>query len=126
MASINGKATEWTPNPDRERRLYEILAAYFDAVESGQSPDRQEWLARYPDLAEKTTTFLDDQDRLLKPPEPLRPIEEKAAFEDSSSALAPTLAVVAEGLLPDPCPRTEPAHGSPDDPSGVTIRYLGD
>ena len=37
--------------PERERRLDEILVAYLEAVELGENPDRQELLARHPDLA---------------------------------------------------------------------------
>src|SRR5271156_3780919 len=58
--------------PDRERRLCEILAAYFEFVEDGHSPDRTEWLARYPDYADEIGRFFDDQERLLRLTTPLR------------------------------------------------------
>ena len=40
------------PNDDPElrRRFEAILGAYFEALDAGQSPDRQELLARHPDL----------------------------------------------------------------------------
>jgi len=38
------------------------LAAYIEAVETGQQPHRHEWLARYPDLADELTVFLDNRD----------------------------------------------------------------
>ncbi len=63
---------------DTERRLCEVLAAYFEAGKAGQAPERQEWLARYPDLAEQLTAFLEQQDRLLCLTEPLRTITEAA------------------------------------------------
>ena len=90
-------------------------------VESGEAPDRAEWLARYPDLADEINGFLDDQDGLLKLTEPLRPIAE-AARDDSS----PTLGVVTDDLVPDPCPETEPANGSAGYPAGTKVRYIGD
>ena len=78
MASDLGAVAGREPgrDRDRERQLFEILAGYFEAVEAGQAPDRSEWLARYPDWAEEIARFLDDQDRLLKLTEPLRPIGE--------------------------------------------------
>ena len=67
---------------DFERRLCEILAAYYEAVEAGQVSDRAEWLARYPDLSDAAGRFLDDQDRLLALTEPLRPTVEEAATSE--------------------------------------------
>ncbi len=62
-----------------QRRLCEILAAHYDVVEAGQVSDRAQWLARYPDLADEAGRFLDDQDRLLKLFEPLRPTVDDVA-----------------------------------------------
>src|SRR5262245_11794575 len=36
----------------RDRLLDEVVTAYLKAVESGEAPDRDEWLARHPDLAD--------------------------------------------------------------------------
>ena len=36
----------------RDQRVNEVLAAYLKAVEAGEKPDQQEWLARYPELAD--------------------------------------------------------------------------
>ena len=38
-------------------------------------PPTAEWLARYPEWAKEIAVFLDDQDRLLRLTEPLRPID---------------------------------------------------
>ena len=44
---------------DIEARLAEVATAYLRAAEAGPTPDPQEWLARYPDLAgELITAFL--------------------------------------------------------------------
>ena len=38
------------PSPEREERLYELLAAHYHAVESCQAEDPQALLRRHPDL----------------------------------------------------------------------------
>ena len=54
---------ETLPNPsDRERRLQEVLAGYMQAAEAGQPPDRQELLARHPDLADELASFFANRD----------------------------------------------------------------
>ncbi|MGO9465172.1 MAG: protein kinase domain-containing protein [Isosphaeraceae bacterium] len=68
------------PGPEPDDRLMVVLDAYLQAVESGQSLDRTEWLAQYPDLAEELTRFLDEQDRLMRLTEPLRPIAQAASL----------------------------------------------
>src|SRR5262245_35283190 len=70
MASDHDRDAE----PEREQRLLDVLDAYLQALESGQAPDRNEWLGRYPDLADELTRFLDEQDRLMRLTEPLRPL----------------------------------------------------
>src|ERR1700686_1185745 len=62
------------PNPssEREQRLHEVLAAYLEAIEAGQQPKQEEWLARYPDLANELTEFFADQERMAQLAAPLR------------------------------------------------------
>jgi hypothetical protein len=51
------------PNPsDREQRLQDVLAGYMQAVEAGQTPDRQELLAQHPDLAGELASFFANRD----------------------------------------------------------------
>jgi WD40 repeat protein len=48
----------------REARLDEVIAEYLAAAGSGREPDRNQFLARHPDLAADLAAFLEDRDRL--------------------------------------------------------------
>jgi WD40 repeat protein/serine/threonine protein kinase len=98
-----------SPTPNRsehEAQLNEVIAAYLEEVEAGQVPDRAEWLARYPDLADDLRKFFANHDHLARVGEPLRA---------AAPAQPPTLE--AATLAPD----TSPAEPVPD-----TVRYFGD
>jgi WD40 repeat protein len=98
-----------SPTPNRsehEARLNGVIAAYLEAVEAGQVPDRAEWVARYPDLADDLRKYFANHDRIAQVGEPLRA---------AAPAQPPTLE--AATLAPD----TSPAEPVPD-----TVRYFGD
>src|SRR5262245_27550716 len=48
----------------REERLDEVIAEYLVDLEAGRAPDREQFLARYPDLAPDLAEFLNDRDRI--------------------------------------------------------------
>jgi len=48
--------------PDREQRFNEIVAAYLEAVESGEPADREDLLRSHPDLVDSLTAFFAGQD----------------------------------------------------------------
>jgi hypothetical protein len=55
---------ETIDHSEREQRLDEVILAYMNAVDSGQTIDRHEWLQRYPDLAPELTSFFTHQDQV--------------------------------------------------------------
>jgi hypothetical protein len=61
-------------NPGREHRLNAALADYFSEIEAGRRPDRDAFLARYPDVAAELASFFADKDRFDHLAEPLQPI----------------------------------------------------
>ena len=57
---------------EQNGRLDEIIAAYLEAVERGETPDQQVWLARYPQYAAELSEFFAADDRFagwVSPPE---------------------------------------------------------
>src|SRR6516164_6632710 len=53
-------------------RLDEVVAEYLKAQALGQGSDRQDWMARHPDLASALVTFFDDFDHVHSFTAPLR------------------------------------------------------
>jgi WD40 repeat protein len=93
-----------------EGRLHEVMAAYVEAVETGQEPDRREILARHPELASELETFFADHDRLRRLASPLRAAAEAAQRQAVGALLAPL-------IEPGPDGRTS---------AGDVVRYFGD
>ena len=71
------------PDPDsaREDDLDSVIAEYLQAVESGQTPDREAFLARHADLADELAEFLDDREYFGQLA--ARFVGAPAAFEDT-------------------------------------------
>src|SRR6516225_3095165 len=73
---------------DREERLNEAIAAYYQAVEAGRPPERGAFLTRYAEFAEELEAFFADQEHFAELAEPLAP----AAATPVDPGFAPTLA----------------------------------
>jgi WD40 repeat protein/serine/threonine protein kinase len=91
------------PSSGPASRIQYIIAAYLEAVEAGQSPDREALLRQHPDVAAELRTFFADHDRLARLRVALHPVERNFAEP----------LTLAEGEVPD---HTPPA----------TVRYFGD
>jgi WD40 repeat protein len=85
---------------ETDPRLDDAIAAYLEAVEAGQVPDRDEWLSRHADVADGLRAFFANHDRLAGLAAPLR----------APAAEAPTPA---------------PGAAAADAALG-TVRYFGD
>jgi eukaryotic-like serine/threonine-protein kinase len=139
-----------TDSPDlsteRERRLHEVMAAYVEAVDAGQAPDRAAILAAHPELAGDLEAFFADHDRLDRLARPLREIAREA--DDAAATFGEPAPVDHSTTLGDPARRlgetatatlaAAPGEARPDatlsyeeGPSvppgpGTRIRYIGD
>ncbi|QEH37228.1 Serine/threonine-protein kinase PrkC [Aquisphaera giovannonii] len=97
-----------TEGPDRERRLNEAIAAYLEAVERGEAPDRAAILGRAPDLEAELASFFANLDHLERLSPAILP------FPASTQQLPPADPPAPSGAV-DP-PRSIPGP----------VRYFGD
>jgi WD40 repeat protein len=79
-----------------EERLDEVVTAYLQAIDAGQRPDRGEWLARHPEVANGLREFFASEDRLGRLSAPLR------ALAPPEPSLAATLTAPAGDDLSSP------------------------
>jgi serine/threonine-protein kinase len=132
---------------ERERRVADVLADYFAAVESGRAPDRQALLAQHPELAAELAEYFEQQERFDRLVEPLRPVAaaaEATGHADATASLAPEgheagprelggtthagLGTTAPDAGTPPPPGGTPSTdgGGDDPPRGARVRYFGD
>src|SRR5208283_678700 len=116
MVDAKNQSASWNP------RLDEVIAAYLEAVAAGKTPDREELLARHPDLASELTAFFAEHDRIQHVVGPLKAAVETtfpASAVRAESATLPPAANAAES--PTLAPSEPPAL-----PLGTKVRYFGD
>src|SRR2546423_820227 len=90
----------------RDRQLEEILHAYLQAVDAGQSPDRDALLRQHPQFASELADFFADQDEVARLAQGMA----DTAIHVPRVADVPTSAP-GEAAVPSP---------------GTQIRYFGD
>ncbi len=66
-------ATEQGNSLTHDARLYDLIAAYLEAEESGTPPDRPQWLAAHPEFAAALAEFFAARDRVACAAPPLPP-----------------------------------------------------
>jgi len=117
---------------DRDRRVNEIITAYLEAVDAGQTPDRQEWLRQYPEFAAELEAFLADYEHVDRMAEPLRPAAGKGVGTHLPERPATNLRSVPgfAQMSPDPFSGGQAATMDSGQPAvvgaGTTVRYFGD
>jgi eukaryotic-like serine/threonine-protein kinase len=138
---------------DRERRLGEVLATYFAAVEAGSGLTPQELVAQHPELAEELEGFFADQERFGRVVAPLRRVAQAARAEaatlSGAESTSPSRAEIpraapttsqseGQGLIPDRIADTvdqaddsgpvaaEGLDTDADLSRGTSVRYFGD
>jgi tetratricopeptide (TPR) repeat protein len=74
-------------SPSRDELLDDVVVAYLETVEMGQTPDAQEWLTRYPELASDLSSFFADEEKVNRWTAPIREAARSASppGEDSNS-----------------------------------------
>ena len=78
-----------TVSYDREDRFHEALASNLLARDDGLNPDPEEWLARYPDVAERLRKHFAPAGLLERLAEPPPPPEEPAPAVQGYRGLEP-------------------------------------
>src|SRR5579884_4319814 len=87
--------------PERDERLGEILAAWIEAAERGETPDSAEWLARHAEFADELKEFLANRARLQEAAKPLyQAVRTLAAVAPSNGDTPRFMSQESTGVLP--------------------------
>ena len=106
--------------PDHSQRLNEIIAEYLEAVETGNSPDREQLLAAHPDVAEELQSFFAEHDQLRAAAASSREEATLARQQPARMLRFPPQSPVEDATL-------APAASTNDTAQiGTRVRYFGD
>ncbi len=75
----------------RDGCLAEVIAAYLQAIEAGEDPDRATILAAHPELAAELVEFFHDQERFDRMLSPFREDGPETTCDQSSASSGPTV-----------------------------------
>ena len=124
-----------TSDDPRRQRLEEVIGAFLVAVDAGQKPDPNEWLARHGDLCPELAEFFADLGRMDKLVEPLKlapsqPLAEPTMSVDSTEEGTPRTAaesgVAATRADIDGADTGNGESGFAALVKGTRVRYFGD
>jgi WD40 repeat protein/tetratricopeptide (TPR) repeat protein/predicted Ser/Thr protein kinase len=116
---------EREPTIERERRLHEVLGAFFEAVEAGQAPVPQDLIEQHPGLAEDLAAFFADEGRFQRM---VSPLQSTAASGAGGGSQEETVGFSHGPAQSDQnsAATADPAGNGPDLPRGSRVRYFGD
>jgi serine/threonine-protein kinase len=97
-------AAESLNRTESEQRLDEVVVAYLKSLEAGQTPDPEEWLRRYPDLAAELHEFFADQAEVRRWTAPLRPLAPATPPPGATDTPVPAVPETADRAPAAPLP----------------------
>src|SRR5436305_6051857 len=57
-------SSSWPRNPARQGQLEEVLSEYMQRLDRGEAVDREQFLARHPELADELRSYFADSDEV--------------------------------------------------------------
>jgi hypothetical protein len=123
-------STESNASSDRGQRVDAVIAAFLEAIATGRTPNREELLAQYPDLAEDLAAFFSDHDAVQQLAQPFHPEAPALAAPPSEAETLPPRPAPADAGTTKAHVPSETATLPPDamlaPAPGIRVRYIGD
>jgi tetratricopeptide (TPR) repeat protein/tRNA A-37 threonylcarbamoyl transferase component Bud32 len=103
-------ADETSDSAVRDERVDEAIAAYLEAVDVGQEPDRDDFLRRHADIADELAAFFADHEQFQRLAEPLGPSTWPRRRRDTPAQGNGGASTVASGITARTAPLLEKVH----------------